>query len=550
MSGGKGGSTSSSVTVPEYIEKAAQRNLNKAERISQTGYTPYYGPDVAAFSPMQQASFQNTANVANAFGMGAPTSQQDIMGGMPPPTQYAGGVSGYSSAPLYEQSLDQLGLNRPAQKAHIDSFFINPYTGQPGSNAPAPIDYNAYPTYEEMQRNIAAENSAAQASALVAGDNEGREANEGGGQGPSGSALSNMEMSDYANTIAGNRDAGYGTVRPYNPSTDVLSQQEQDYVTGPNGADARLAQEDIAMNATGTNQIGFLDELGMLQNREPSFNEPSGGSAYFNRFPDENGNPTRNGYNSTGGSYGGSLVTGGLSGNLTGLPEVSAPGFIGGIADNIYAATDFEGAVDAQSQNFANSAKGFDPNRYAMFDVNTPTANQKSAREASIAQAAAQRDQDADNRAQLMEKASATRAGVGSNAYTSVEDRKGSQGYTGSTGGSKSSNAAGGGGGTQSNCVIATHAVASGGFSPSSKREAVIWCVNVLHGKWWGEAIRRGYRHLGVKKIEQGKAHEHYAEFKNYIAFARGKNRTIKGALHFAARTAQFFVIGLVKKDI
>jgi len=47
-----------------------------------------------------------------------------------------------------------------------------------------------------------------------------------------------------------------------------------------------------------------------------------------------------------------------------------------------------------------------------------------------------------------MEKASATRAGVGSNTYTSVADRKGSQGYTGSTGGSKSSNAAGGGGGT------------------------------------------------------------------------------------------------------
>jgi hypothetical protein len=82
MSGGKGGSTSSSVEIPEYIEKAAQRNLNKAERISQLGYVPYYGPDVAAFTPMQQASFQNTADVASAFGMGAPMSQQDIMGGM------------------------------------------------------------------------------------------------------------------------------------------------------------------------------------------------------------------------------------------------------------------------------------------------------------------------------------------------------------------------------------------------------------------------------------------------------------------------------------
>ena len=58
MAGGKGGSQTSSVEIPEYIEKAAQRNLNKAERISQLGYVPYYGPDVAAFTPMQQAAMQ------------------------------------------------------------------------------------------------------------------------------------------------------------------------------------------------------------------------------------------------------------------------------------------------------------------------------------------------------------------------------------------------------------------------------------------------------------------------------------------------------------
>jgi hypothetical protein len=73
--------------------------------------------------------------------------------------------------------------------------------------------------------------------------------------------------------------------------------------------------------------------------------------------------------------------------------------------------------------------------------------------------------------------------------------------------------------------------------------------MQVLHGKWWGEAIRRGYRHLGRKKIEQGKAAEHYQEFRNYIDFARGKKRTIKGAIHFAARTAQFFAVGLIKGD-
>ena len=82
MSGGKGGSTTSSVTIPEYVEEAARRNLGKAEGISQIGFTPYYGPDVAAFTPFQQAGFQQTADVAGAFGMATPTSQRDIMGGM------------------------------------------------------------------------------------------------------------------------------------------------------------------------------------------------------------------------------------------------------------------------------------------------------------------------------------------------------------------------------------------------------------------------------------------------------------------------------------
>jgi len=152
MAGGKGGSTTSSVQIPEYIEKAAQRNLNKAERISQLGYVPYYGPDVAAFTPMQQAAFQNTADTASAFGMAAPTSQQDIMGGMPAPTQYAGGIQGYSSAPMYQQSVDELARQRPAQKSYIDSFFIDPYTGEYGSNVQAPVDYNEYSTMADQAR--------------------------------------------------------------------------------------------------------------------------------------------------------------------------------------------------------------------------------------------------------------------------------------------------------------------------------------------------------------------------------------------------------------
>ena len=130
MSGGKGGTQTSQITIPDYIEEAARRNLAKAEDISRIGYVPYYGPDVAAFTPMQEASFQQAADVASAFGLAAPTTQTDIMGGMPAPTQYAGGVRGYSAAPMYEQAVSELAARRPAQAEYLQSFFIDPMTGE------------------------------------------------------------------------------------------------------------------------------------------------------------------------------------------------------------------------------------------------------------------------------------------------------------------------------------------------------------------------------------------------------------------------------------
>lgn len=142
MSGGKGGSTSSTVEIPQYIEDAARRNLARADTISQIGYVPYYGPDVAAFTPMQEAAFQNTAGTAGAFGLaGGGMSQQDIIGGMPAPTTYAGGVRGYSSAPMYEQAMDEFATRRPGQKSLIDSLFIDPYSGVAGANVGPMVDY-------------------------------------------------------------------------------------------------------------------------------------------------------------------------------------------------------------------------------------------------------------------------------------------------------------------------------------------------------------------------------------------------------------------------
>ncbi len=156
MSGGKGGSSSSQVEIPEYIEAAAQRNLNKAEDISRLGYVPYYGPDVAAFTPMQQAGFQNTGDLSSAFGMASPGTQRDLMGGMNDPTTYRDGVQGYSSQPLFQQSKNLFREARPGQRRYIDSFFINPRTSGRSGVMPrqqAPIDYTDFDTNAQRERD-------------------------------------------------------------------------------------------------------------------------------------------------------------------------------------------------------------------------------------------------------------------------------------------------------------------------------------------------------------------------------------------------------------
>ena len=121
-----GGSETTSVEIPAFLQDAAQRNLARADQVSQIGYTPYYGPDVAAMTPMQIAAMQNTGAAASAFGL--PTVA-DPMAGMPTAQTFAGGVQGYSSAPLFQQSLEALRVNNPGQYAAIQSLFVDPRTG-------------------------------------------------------------------------------------------------------------------------------------------------------------------------------------------------------------------------------------------------------------------------------------------------------------------------------------------------------------------------------------------------------------------------------------
>ena len=486
MSGGKGGSTTSSVTIPEYIEAAAQRNLNKAERISQIGYTPYYGPDVTAFTPMKQAAFQGTAQTASAFGLpGGSMSQQDIMGGMPAPTTYAGGVQGYSAAPIYEQSLQTLGERRPGQKAYIDSFFIDPYAGGAAAGNFAPIDYTSYGTMADQvaaqQANDLAIAQAGSAPAPSTGTSfasgELSAALPGGVNDPfltSPISQAIAEATDTQRPVGAPETSIRPVPRPVGLGDINPSQQASVYITDP-----AEGITDTSTAGTGTQIMNDLSEFG------------------------------------TG------LASNTLAGNILLGPSYN----VGGANNPIETPTVAEMQASAPPNMTYQPSTG----SYVAAPAPAPAPVQNNNNDSGNT---AHEDMMKAEALKAATKTATASAPVSTVRPISRDDAAGGA-DTGDSGG----------------CVVATHAVSSGAFSPAAKREAVVWCMNVLHGKWWGEAIRRGYRHLGRSKIEQGKAHEHYQEFRDYIAFASGKKRTVKGAIHFAARTAQFFAVGLVKKD-
>ena len=127
MSSGGGSTTTQQAQLPAWLQDAAKSNLARADYVSQLGYVPQYGLDVAGFTPMQQSAMQNTANAASAFGLGAPT---DAMAGMPAQQTNNLGFSGYSSGDLFNNYLSNLQAQRPAQYDAMNSMFIDPYSGQ------------------------------------------------------------------------------------------------------------------------------------------------------------------------------------------------------------------------------------------------------------------------------------------------------------------------------------------------------------------------------------------------------------------------------------
>jgi len=202
--GGKGGSTTSEVQIPQWVQDASKANLARAEEISQIGYTPFFGADVAAFNPMQQASFANTGQAANAFGMagGGLTGMEGM-----PQAQDFNGVMGYSSAPLYQGAVDQLQAQRPGQFDAIMSQFIDPFTGQNGRPA------QGQPQMQAPQRSGGGGRGGSNNMGSMGGGNGGGgfssfgDMFDGGGAGQSGDRFQGG-VSNISNRVATPRGSG------------------------------------------------------------------------------------------------------------------------------------------------------------------------------------------------------------------------------------------------------------------------------------------------------------------------------------------------------
>lgn len=133
--GGKGGSQTQTqkVELPEWVNQAGQENVRLAREISKIGpiMAPEELPTTAALTPYQIASMQNTGQAASAFGTAG--AGMTGMEGMPTPVQFAGGVTGYTSAPITQGALQGWQRDAPAQYDFVRSFYNDPVTGAAAS---------------------------------------------------------------------------------------------------------------------------------------------------------------------------------------------------------------------------------------------------------------------------------------------------------------------------------------------------------------------------------------------------------------------------------
>lgn len=146
-----GGSKSTEIKIPEWLEDAAKSGLARADTVSRIPYAAYYGPSVAAMTPAQTAAMQNTNRAASAFGQ----STVDPAAGMPEATNY-NGMMAYSSGSGYDAALEELKRRQPGTYNAIMGQFIDPITGAmpAGASGGAGASANAGATVPMNQQRV------------------------------------------------------------------------------------------------------------------------------------------------------------------------------------------------------------------------------------------------------------------------------------------------------------------------------------------------------------------------------------------------------------
>ena len=116
MQGGKGGSKTSTVEIPQWAQDLMRENLQRAEAQSRMGYIPFMGVDVAGLGPTGDLARQANVDAAIAYGFA------------PEGTKVAPSKD-LRSYDLYTQQLAEARKAMPGAMDYYDQFFIDPVTG-------------------------------------------------------------------------------------------------------------------------------------------------------------------------------------------------------------------------------------------------------------------------------------------------------------------------------------------------------------------------------------------------------------------------------------
>ena len=125
-----GGKQETKDSIPKWLQQASQDAVRRGSDVSDIGYVPYMGPEIAAFQDAQLAAMRNNQAMAADLGLDAGPAYTP-----PTPTDFGNGMVGYSSYDPFMAELERFKAARPGQFDYINSMFIDPVTGEPGSRS-------------------------------------------------------------------------------------------------------------------------------------------------------------------------------------------------------------------------------------------------------------------------------------------------------------------------------------------------------------------------------------------------------------------------------